>query len=274
MADIYRQIVKVRDEGRRAVLATIVRRLGSAPRKDAAKMLIRDDGSSAGTVGGGRVEAEVCRKARAVMESGRSELLKYELTDEDAESEGLICGGAVEIFIEPILPDPQVVIFGAGHLGLAIAESAHRVGFEITICDDRETFANRERFPMADNVVVSPFESSLAGTRINNNTYILIVTRGHRYDRIVLEQAIQTEARYVGMVGSRRKIQIVVQNLLQKGYAPDLFDKLYAPIGIDIGSETPEEIAVAVVAELIALRRGAHRRSDKQLFVRKFLKES
>lgn len=266
--DIYREIVSIRKRGERAAVATIVRRLGSTPRKDAAKMLIRQDGTALGSVGGGCVEAEVWQAAAEVIRTGRPELLRHELTEEDAENEGLICGGTVEIFVEPIVPDPHLLILGAGHLGQAICRLAHNVGFEVTIIDDRAEFASQQRFPDAGRILVRPLETPLDDLAPGPGTSILIVTRGHRHDQLATEQAIRTDAGYVGLVGSRRKIKMIVEALLEKGYPPERFRNLYAPIGIPIGSETPEEIAVSVVAELIALRKGVHRRSDKQEFIR------
>jgi xanthine dehydrogenase accessory factor len=264
--DIFEQIVQARRAGYRAALATIVRSRGSTPRKDHAKMLIREDGTSIGSVGGGCVEAAVWEKAQEVMESNRAELLRYELNDDDAENEGLICGGTVEIFVEPVLPDPRIVLLGAGHLGQAIAQLGRQVGFQVAVVDDRESFASAARFPDAE-VVCQPFEASLESLHINSESFVLVITRGHRHDQIALERALQSQARYVGLIGSRRKIAILVRNLLAKGYAPALFDRLHAPIGLEIGSETPEEIAVSAVAELIAIRKGVHQRNEKQRFV-------
>ncbi|MGH9339300.1 MAG: XdhC family protein [Acidobacteriota bacterium] len=269
--DLYQEIVRLRRSGRKAAVATIIRRLGSTPRKDNAKMLIYDDGSSLGSVGGGCTEAEVWQRARQVMDSGQSALLRYELTQEDAEQEGLVCGGTVEIFLEPILPDPKLIIMGAGHVGQALAGAAHPLGFQVAVVDDRETFACRERFPHAHEIVAAPFEEGLEQVQVTENSFVLVVTRGHSHDQTALEKAIQTPARYVGLVGSRRKIQMIVQDLLDKGFPPETFSRLYAPIGIEIGSETPEEIAVSVMAELIALRKGVHQRSAKQEFVMKLL---
>jgi xanthine dehydrogenase accessory factor len=237
-------------------------------------MLIRDDGSILGSVGGGCVEAEVWQSAQEVMESGRARLLSYTMTDDNAEDEGLICGGTVEIFVEPILTEPVLIIMGAGHLGQAVANLAGPLQFRTVILDDREKFVNRERFPRADELIVADFSSALAGIEVNDNSYILVVTRGHRHDQVATEKALQTRARYVGLVGSRRKIKILVQSLLKKGLAPELFERLYAPIGLDIGSETPEEIAVSVMAEVISLRKGVHHRSDKQKFVLKLIDEA
>lgn len=271
--DLYRRIVQIREEGRRAALATIVRRVGSTPRKDHAKMLIEEDGTSWGSVGGGCVEAEVWQKAFDVIESGKSVLIGYEMKDEEAREEGLICGGTVEVFVEPVLPDPKVVLLGAGHLGCSIARLAHDLGFQVTVADDREAFANRERFPMADRIVVDRFQACLLDVPVDSNTYILVVTRGHSHDQEALRAAVATDARYVGLVGSRRKIKIIVEALLDQGVPEAAFEKLYAPIGLDIGSETPEEIAVSVMAELIALRKGRHRLSEKQEFVKALLKD-
>lgn len=271
--DIYEEIARLRNEGRRAALATIIRRLGSTPRKDHAKMLVYEDGSALGSVGGGCTEAEVWQEARRVMVSGCACLLKYELTETDAENEGLVCGGSVEIFVEPILPEPRIILMGAGHVAQAIAEAAHRVGFQMAVLDDRETFASTERFPHAQELVVAPFERSLDETTVTENSFILIVTRGHRFDQLALEKSIQTRARYVGLVGSRRKIQLIAENLLHKGHPVESFQKVYSPIGLEIGSETPEEIAISVVAELIALRKGVHQRSEKQKFLLKVLEK-
>ncbi len=237
-------------------------------------MLIREDGTTLGSVGGGCVEAEVWQTARQVIRSGRAELVRYELTEEDAENEGLVCGGTVEIFVEPIVPDPRLVILGAGHLGQAVCRLAAGVGFRITVIDDREAFANAERFPDAERILVRPLETALEGLEVGPATYLLIVTRGHRHDQIATEQAIRTAACYIGLVGSRRKIKLIVEALLEKGYPPERFQNLYAPIGIPIGSETPEEIAVSVVAELIAVRKGVHQRSPKQEFIQEYLGRS
>jgi xanthine dehydrogenase accessory factor len=271
--DIYEEIVRVRFEGNKAALATIVRRQGSTPRRDFAKMLVSEDGSTIGSVGGGQTEAEVLKEAKRVMETGEASLLKYQLTQKDAEEDGLTCGGTVEVFVEPILPDPKLILMGAGHIGQTVAHVAHRVGFKVAVVDDRETFANRERFPQAEEIVVAPFLEGFKAITVSQTSFILIATRGHGHDQTVLEEALQTSACYIGMVGSRRKTQIIVQNLLGKGIAPEALSRLYAPIGIEIGSETPEEIAVSVVAELIAMLRGVHQRSEKQRFVMKLLKK-
>lgn len=271
IVDIYREIVRIRDAGERAALATIVRRLGSTPRKDSAKMLIREDGTAVGSVGGGCVEGEVWQKAKEVIRSGRPHLLSFDLNNEDAANDGLVCGGRVEIFIEPIMSEERLVILGAGHLGQAICRLAGQVDFKVTVADDRESFASRERFPEAERIVVTDFGTAFSDIPVDSNTFILIVTRGHSHDQIATEQAVQTPARYVGLVGSRRKIKLIVENLLERGLTKGHFKNLVAPIGLPIGSETPEEIAVSVVAELIAVRKGVHQRSEKQTFIQRLI---
>jgi xanthine dehydrogenase accessory factor len=156
--------------------------------------------------------------------------------------------------VEPIESEPTVYLFGAGHVSEQIAPLAKRVQFRVVVIDDRETFANRERFPEADDVLVSDFESCFGRLHIDDASYIVIVTRGHLYDGFVLEQAVKTDARYVGMIGSKKKIHVLYQNLMKKGVPKEVLDRVYAPIGLEINSETPEEIAISVVAQLIQVR--------------------
>lgn len=267
--DLFKKIVELRESGIRAAFATIVRRQGSTPRKDAAKMLILEDGRSFGTVGGGCVEGEVWQKAQEVIKTGQNQFLTFILNADDAANEGLVCGGSLDIFIEAIMSDPQLFILGAGHLGEAIAPLAKSVGFETVVIDDRKSFANPERFPDARSIQVCDFHRAFEEIKPRKDDFILVVTRGHAHDQIATEQAIQTKARYVGLVGSRRKIKLIVDSLVSKGVRTELFRRLYAPIGLDIGSETPEEIAIAVVAELIAIRKSKHQRTAKQEFILK-----
>jgi xanthine dehydrogenase accessory factor len=262
--NIFDEIARLRNEGLQFALVTIVRRIGSTPRKDCAKMLVLDDGSTVGSVGGGCVEAEVWGLAKEVLRTRKAKLAKFELNEDSAEDEGLVCGGTVEVFVEPVMSDLKLIILGAGHLGRAVADIAQKVAFKVVVVDDRETFANRARFPDVDEVVLSEFSEAFEHVSVDENCYILVVTRGHKHDQAATEAAIRTSARYVGLVGSRRKIKLIVEALLEKGLSADQFEKLYAPIGLDIGSETPEEIAVSVAAELIAVEKGVHVRTPKQ----------
>jgi xanthine dehydrogenase accessory factor len=255
LTDIFEEIVALRSRGERAALATIIARRGSTPRRDAAKMLIYDDGRTSGTIGGGCTEAEVCNAARSVIRTGKPNLLSFDLTDDDAEESGLICGGTMEVYVEPVLPDPILFVFGAGHIGRCVAEAARNVGFRIAVIDDRVKYANAERFPMAESLYSGPWEETLPRLPISDSSYLVIATRGHNYDLQCLRYAIGTPARYVGLLGSRRKTGLLLSALEKEGIDPALFERVYAPIGLEIGSETPEEIAVSIVAELIAVRK-------------------
>ena len=272
--DLYEEIVRLRRLGEPAALATIIRRTGSTPRKDAAKMLIRQDGTSIGSIGGGCVEAQVWQTASEVMKTSRAQVLEYQMTDDDLEEDGLVCGGHVEIFVEPILTRPQLVVLGAGHVGQAIARTAARLDFRVSVIDDRDSFVSEERFPTAERRIARPYDQSLDDLNLPADSFILVVTRGHRHDQQALETALNQQVAYTGLIGSRRKIKLLVDSLLEKGYPPEHFHNLYAPIGLEIGSETPREIAVSVAAELIALRKGEHQRSPKQQFIHDYLDRS
>ena len=254
--DIWEEIVELRRKGQKAALATLVRQIGSTPRKDSAKMLIRQDGSFVGTVGGGCTEAEVWQSAQDVMASGKSKTLKFTLNQQDAARDGLVCGGTVEFFIEPILPDPQVVVFGGGHISSYICKAATLAGFKVTIVDDRARYASREKFPEADQIIVSEFDQIREKVALHSNCYVIIVTRGHGHDQVVLEQVIDAPVRFLGMVGSRRKSKIIFDYLRGRGVAEEVIARVESPVGVEIGSETPEEIAISIVARLIAVRRG------------------
>jgi xanthine dehydrogenase accessory factor len=257
--DIYEQIVQLRQQGRRGAVATIVNVRGSVPSFETAKMLIRDDGSIVGTVGGGCVEAEVWQAAREVMESEKPRTITFNLNQNPKYDTGLVCGGTLDIFIEPVLPPALLYIFGAGHVALSLYRAARSADFGVTVIDDRDTYANRERFPEAKEVIAQNFDQAMARLSPNETSYIVIVTRGHRDDMRVLRWAVQTQARYIGMIGSKRKTITIFRELVKEGLPETLFERVHAPVGLDIGAITPEEIAVAITAELIATRRRVER---------------
>ena len=254
--DIYEEIVKLRREGRRGAVATIVSVQGSVPSFRTAKMLVRDDGSTAGTIGGGCVEAEVWQTAKEVMEEEKPRTLKFNLNHDPKLDTGLVCGGNLEVFVEPVLPLAMLYLFGAGHVAQSIYKIANLAGFQACVIDDRAAYASAERFPGAE-LLAEEFDHAMGRIVPNSSSYVVIVTRGHKDDMRVLRWAVQTEARYVGMIGSRRKIVTIYKELREEGLAEKLFEGVYAPIGLDIGALTPEEIGVAVCAELIAVRRGS-----------------
>jgi len=255
--DIYEQIVELRRGGRRGAVATIVNVRGSIPSFRTAKMLVRDDGSIVGTIGGGCVEADVWQAAREVMESEKPRTLKFDLNQDPKYDTGLVCGGMLEVFVEPILPPAILYLFGAGHVAINLCLTAANAGFEVTITDDRSSYATKERFPAAREIHALDFEEATHKLDPNESSYIVIVTRGHRDDMRILRWAVQTRARYVGMIGSKRKVIEIFKTLQNEGVPAHLFDRVHAPVGIDIGAITPEEIAVAITAELIAMRRHA-----------------
>ncbi len=257
--NIYEEVVKLQRDGRRGAVATIVNARGSIPSFQSAKMLVRDDGSIAGTIGGGCVEAEVWQAAREVIGSEKSRTLSFDLNQDPKYDTGLVCGGTLEIFIEPVLPMPLLYIFGAGHVAIELFKAARNAGFECIVADDREAYANAERFPNALQVIAKDYDQALAELAPNESSYVVIATRGHRDDMRILRWAVQTQARYVGMVGSKRKAITVFRELAREGLSPALFDRVHSPVGLDIGAITPEEIAVSIVAELIAVRRGTER---------------
>ena len=255
--DIFDELVALRRKGQKCALATIVQVNGSIPSYESAKLLVREDGSMAGTIGGGCVEAEVWTAAREVIETEQPRHLTFSLGQDAAYDNGLICGGQLNVFVEPIVPQPRAFIFGAGHISKSLSKVATMAGFATVIVDDREQFANRERFPEADEVHAGEYEAVFPKLEVNSSSYLVIVTRGHRDDMRVLKWALSTPARYVSMIGSKRKVLGVMKELEREGLRREDFDRLYAPMGLEIGATSPEEIAISVAAEMIAVRRNA-----------------
>lgn len=256
--DIFAEILRLRKAGIKAALATIVNVRGSIPSYESAKLLVREDGSIAGTVGGGCVEAEVWAAARQVIQEEKPRKLTFNLNQDPSYDSGLLCGGTLDIFVEPILPTPYLYIFGAGHISISLSKVATLAGFSTIIIDDRDAYANRERFPEAVEIYVDDYEKVFERLLPNSSSFLIAVTRGHRDDMRVLRWAVGTAARYVGMIGSKRKVIEVVKFLEEKeGIPAAQLARVHAPIGLEIGAVSPEEIAVSVVAEMIAVRRNA-----------------
>jgi xanthine dehydrogenase accessory factor len=193
------------------------------------------------------------------MESEKPRTLTFNLNQDPKFDTGLVCGGTLDIFIEPVLPPALLYIFGAGHVSVNLYRVAQNAGFDVIVVDDRDAYANRDRFPQATEVIAEDFEQAMARLTPNESSYLVIVTRGHRDDMRVLRWAVQTRARYIGMIGSKRKTIAIFRELQKEGLAAELFERVHAPVGLDIGAVTPEEIAVAITAELIAIRRHAER---------------
>lgn len=328
--DLFDELKSYLSQGKGAAVATVVSKAGAAPREVGAKMLIGADGRSFGTIGGGCVDAEASLQARMVMQAAAPLFIRYSMNGNVAEEEGMICGGTVEIFVEPVLPRhtavwetaaelikqrsdavlvticgsetfsktlfrkdgsysgdttdiapgklekylksetlilengvlieplvrPEIVyVFGAGHISQFVAKIASLMDFSVVVIDDRWSFANKEMFPEAGEIVVDDFSDVVTRLSFTGSEYAVVVTRGHKHDATVLEKILERPAKYVGMIGSRRKTKLVFDHLAAKGISSEMLRRVHAPIGLDIGSETPQEIALSIVAQLVEARR-------------------
>ena len=242
--DVFDEIQRLRQLGQKAALATVVRIPGAGSSFRTSKLLIREDGSRLGSIGNDAIEGAVWAAAQCVIREERSRIMKFE---------------SAEIFIEPILPVPRIIIFGAGHIAIQVSKIATIAGFRSTVVDDRPEFANRERFPEAENIICGTLQEAAAQFHVDDNTYVIIVTRDNQEDKRVLRWAVQTDARYIGMIGGRAKIESVTAELEREGISRERLERVNMPIGLDIGAVLPEEIAVAIVAEVIHSRREGFR---------------
>jgi xanthine dehydrogenase accessory factor len=250
--EIFEEALKLKKEGRSAAIATIVQCIGSSPQKEGAKMLVRDDGSIVGTLGGGCIEAEVVKASLVAMREGSPLTIPFELTEKHG---GLVCGGKVLVYIEPIIPDPHLVILGAGHVGKALSKVARFSGFKVTVADDRGEYANRDNIPDAHDTIISNYESVFSKVPVDKNTFLVIATRGHNHDLDALKAALKTEANYIGLLGSKRKKALLFKTLKDEGFSQTDIDRVIIPVGLPIGSVTPEEIAISIMAQIIKYRR-------------------
>jgi xanthine dehydrogenase accessory factor len=233
-----------------------VRSNGSTPQRAGAKMLVFADGRTVGTIGGGCYENDAFWKAREAIASGRTALLHYELNDDFAQENGLICGGQMDVHIDPLIPSPHLYIIGAGHVGWHLARAAAEADFHVHVVDDRDKFASVERFPQATEIVVEPVEDWVARVELPAAAYVVIVTRGHRGDLDALRALAGRELRYLGLIGSKAKVTRIYGVLRSEGVHEETLRRVHAPIGLDIGAVTPAEIAISILAQLIAVRRG------------------
>lgn len=256
MSSVFEAVARVLAEGGHAVLVTIVSVRGSTPQRVGAKMLVLEDGSTVGTIGGGCYESDAFQKARLAMRDGRCELVRYDLNDDLAAESGLICGGQMDVFIEPISGPPELLVVGAGHVGGHVVALAATLGFRVRVIDDREKFADAGRFPPSVDVIVDDIPSWLRAHPLPPGAFAVIVTRGHKHDLDALRELAASDLAYVGLIGSRAKIARVYAQLAEEGVDPARLERVHAPIGLDIGAVTPEEIAVSIAAELVAVRHG------------------
>jgi len=248
----YKVLDTISDEikqNKKAALVTITRVEGSAPRKEGSMMGVKEDGTIFGTIGGGKLELVATEWAKKCMKNGEDRTFNFKLNDE-VGSLHMQCGGEVDVFIKVFNPPDKLVIVGGGHVALKLYELGSILGFYSVIIEDREEFCNRERFPKADELKVGDIAEILSEYSLNDNCYIVIVTRGHKHDEIALKTVIRSKAKYIGMIGSKNKTKYVRDNLIKSGVSDELINKVYAPIGINLGGETPEEIAFSIMAEI------------------------
>ena len=254
--EVFAALAEALERGEEVALVTIVAAHGSTPQRVGAKMLVYPDGRTVGTIGGGCYENDAFWKAKEAIVQRRPVNVKYELNDDFAQESGLVCGGQMEVFIEPVEASPDVYVFGAGHVGYFVAKLAHESGFRVHVIDDREKFASAERFGEGIDVIVDNIPEWLAAHTLPPTAYAVIVTRGHTHDLDALRALSAAPLRYLGLIGSKAKVRRIFDALVEEGTAPKSLEAVHAPIGLDIGAITPQEIAVSIVAELIAAKHG------------------
>ena len=257
LPDIFEEIMRIKRERLSAALATVVCGESGVPGKTGFRMLVYPDGEILGTVGGGLLEAKVRHEALRYIKEKTSGLLRLKL-DQTAHGIGVLCGGEVEVFVEPILPVSSVFIFGGGHIALPLAQFAKALEFAVVVIDDREEFASRDRFPTADEVKLGDFSTIARSIEFHSDDCAVIITHEHQHDEIVLKECLSNKNRpgYIGMIGSKAKVAAVFSHLKQQGVSKELLANVRAPIGLHIGAKTPAEIALSIMAEIVAHRYG------------------
>ena len=255
MSSIFQALFNLEQQNGAGVLCTIIRSQGSTPRHETSKMLVYPDRSIIGTVGGGELENRVIQEAGNVIKDGISKILSFQMTD-PARGDPGVCGGQVEIFMEPILPKPTLLVIGTGHVGKAVAHLADWLGFHVVANDDREEFCNPESVPEAKQFFPVSISELVHQFEITPFTYVVLTTRGSLVDAAGLPDLLKTPARYIGVIGSKRRWETTKKELLKKGVEEEIINRIYSPIGIELNAETPEEIAVSIMAEVLMHYRG------------------
>jgi len=254
MKSIYQVLVELEANNQPAALCTIASSQGSTPRHVGSKMIVYQDGRIFGTVGGGELESRVLATALEAIQDGKPRLLSYNLADPQRGDPG-VCGGQVEVFVEPILPKPTLVVVGAGHVGKAVAHLAHWLGFHMVVSDDRPELCSPESVPEADEFITGPLVELPQHISITSWTYLVLTTRNVTIDVPGLPALLETPAAYIGVIGSKRRWATTVEMLREAGVAEEQLARVHSPMGLEIKAETPEEIAVSIMAEIIKERR-------------------
>jgi len=255
-AFVITRLVESLAQDRAVVLATVIDTSRSVPRHAGSKMLVFADGTTAGTIGGGEMESRVVAEALRCLDSGRPRLVDYQLVDPSRGDPG-VCGGTVQLYLEPYMPTPTVFVIGAGHIGRAVADLAHWLGFRVVVYDDRAEVLTPETLATADVCVGGPISHALKDHPVTTETHIVVVTRNMGVDVAVLPELLATSARSIGVMGSHRRWAATRAALIDAGVASETLDRVRSPIGVELHAETPEEIAVSILAEVVALRRQA-----------------
>lgn len=251
------------NKNKRAALVMITNIEGSTPRHEGSMMVVYENGNITGTIGGGKLELVCIHKAKEYLRTGESKKDVFELTDEEG-SLHMQCGGQAEIFFKIFKPDNKLLIVGGGHIALQLYELANTLKFETIIFEDREEYCNKDRFPNANELILGDIEESLANYPIDNNCYVVIITRGHNHDEVALKTVLNRNAAYIGMIGSRNKTKYVMDNLKKDGFDEKTLNEVYAPIGLKLGGETPEDIALSIISEIVLIKNGGSLKHMKE----------
>ncbi len=262
--DFYQQLADAEASGTPVALCIVTSSQGSTPRHGGSKMLVFADGHISGTIGGGEVESRVLNEALLALKDGRSRRLHYDMVDPSKGDVG-VCGGQLEVYVEPVLPRDELLLIGGGHVGKAVAHLAHWLGFRVVVSDDRAEFCTPEANPDADAFHTGPMTELACAVRITPRTYIVLTTRGGNVDIAGLPALLDCPSAYIGVIGSRRRWALTCKGLLDAGVSEEAIRRVHAPVGLELEAETPEEIAVSIMAEIIQLRNGGTGKSMKEL---------
>ena len=250
---IYQALSELEKNNNSAALCTVTKSEGSTPRHVGSKMLVYPDGKFIGTVGGGDLENRIIKAALQTLEDGKAQTLSYTMAD-PARGDPGVCGGQVEVFVEPIYPPPTLIVIGAGHVGKAVVHLAKWLGFRVVVSDDRTEFCNPETTPGADAYYPVEMGKLAQSMKITKQTYLVITSRGSGVDVVGLPSLLESEAAYIGVIGSKRRWSVTTKALKEKGIKDELIQKVRSPMGIELQAETPEEIAVSIMAEILMIK--------------------
>jgi xanthine dehydrogenase accessory factor len=253
--DIYRAILEAQEKGQTVALATVIRGQGSLPRHVGSKMLVWPDGRIVGSIGGGGMEARVIQEGQSAMADGRARVVSYTLNDPQDGDPG-VCGGSVEIFVEPLAQPSTLVVVGCGHVGKALAELGKWLGYRVIVSDDRPEFCTPQHIPNMDGYAACPPSEIAKHVSLGPQTYVACVTRGMTIDLDLFPALLQANVPYLGLIGSRRRWALTVKALEERGFTAEQLARVHAPIGLELQAETPQEIALSIMAEITMLRRG------------------